>query len=172
MLNTLSRDITSDGDVFGFTSYLVDLIDVDDAAFGAVDIEIGSLEETKDDILDIFANITRFSERGGIDDAKGNVKKAGESFGEESFAGTGWSKQEDVGFFNLNIAEFVVGNFVLAEPLVVIVDCDGENFLRVVLANDVVVEVVTKFGGSGDTFVENRAGVIETAAAVTGQFLA
>jgi len=173
LLNTLSRDITGDGDVFGFASDLVDLIDVDDAAFGAVDIEIGSLEETKDDILDIFANITRFSERGSIDDAKGNVKEAGESFGKESFAGTGWSKQEDVGFLNLNIAELVVGDLVLAEPLVMIVDCDGENFLRVVLTNDVVVEILTKFGGSGDTFVENGAGVTETAATVAaGQLLA
>ena len=57
--------------------------------------------------------------------------------------------------------------------MVVIVDRDGENFFRVVLANDVVVEILAKFGGSGDAFLERLAGVIETAAAVAaGQFLA
>ncbi len=91
LLDAFAGDVAGDGDVFGFAADLVDFIDVDDAAFGAGDIEVRGLEEAEDDVFDVLADVAGFGEGGCIDDAEGDVEDAGEGAGEECFAGAGGS---------------------------------------------------------------------------------
>jgi hypothetical protein len=44
--------------------------------FGALDIEVSGLQKAKDDVLDVFANVSGLGEGGGIDDAKRNIQHA------------------------------------------------------------------------------------------------
>ena len=41
LLDPFARDVTGDGGVLGLARDLVDLVDVDDAALGALDVEVG-----------------------------------------------------------------------------------------------------------------------------------
>jgi len=55
---------TSRGDrgVVGLAADLVDLVDVDDAALGPLDIVVGRLQQLEDDVLDVLADIAGFGE--------------------------------------------------------------------------------------------------------------
>ena len=89
LLDALAGDVAGDGDVLGLAADLVDLIDVDDAAFGAFDIEVGGLQQAEDDVFHILADVSGLGERGGINDTERHVKDAGEGAGEQGFPGAG-----------------------------------------------------------------------------------
>ena len=148
LLDAFARDVARDGDVFGLAADFVDLIDVDDAALGLFDVEVGRLEEAKNDVFDVFTNVAGFGQGGGIDDAERDVEDAGERLSEESLSGAGGAEEEDVGFFDFYIDEFVIEDLVLTKALVVIVNRNGEDFFGLFLADDVVIEMATEFGWS------------------------
>ena len=125
LLHTFAGNIAGDRNIFRFASDFVDFVDIDDAAFGAGDIEVGGLKETQDDVFHILTDIAGLGEGGSIDDAEGDIEHAGERAGEQGFAGPGRAEQEDVGFFDFHILEFVAKTgLVLIEALVVVVDRD------------------------------------------------
>src|SRR6266576_2114119 len=69
------------------------------------------------------------------------IRSGGSTYSPETqrqkrLAGAGRSDQQDVGFRQLDVV--VLG--LVVEPLVMVVDCDREHLLGVVLADDVVVE--------------------------------
>src|SRR5438477_67747 len=62
LLDTLARDVAGDRGVIGLARDLVDLVDVDDAALGAGDIEVGRLDQAEQDVLDVLADVTRLGQ--------------------------------------------------------------------------------------------------------------
>src|SRR5437868_14496175 len=58
LLDTLARDVAGDRGVIGLARDLVDLVDVDDAPLGAGDIEVGSLDQAEQDVLNVLADVT------------------------------------------------------------------------------------------------------------------
>ncbi len=93
LLHAFTGDVPGDRDIhIGFAD-LVDFINVDDAALRGFEIVIGGLEQFEEEIFDIFADVARFGERGGVADGEGNVETAGEGLGEERLAGAGGSDQ-------------------------------------------------------------------------------
>ena len=142
LLHAFAGNIAGDRNIFRFASDFVDFVDIDDAAFGAGDIEVGGLKEAQDDVFHILADVASLGEGGGIDDAKGDIEHAGERAGEQGFAGSGGAEQEDVGFFDFHILEFIAkAGLILIEALVVVVDRDREDFFRFLLADHERVEV-------------------------------
>lgn len=171
MLDAFARDVARDGDVFGLAADFVDLIDVDDAALGLFDVEVGRLEEAKNDVFDVFTNVAGFGQGGGIDDAERDVEDAGERLGEESLSGAGGAEEEDVGFFDFYIDEFVIEDLVLTKALVVIVNCNGEDFFGLFLADDVVIEMGTEFGWSRDFIGEGFFTEVRERGVLASEFL-
>ena len=57
LLYAFARDVAGDRGVVGLAADLVDLVDIDDPALGALDIVIGRLQQLEDDVLDILADI-------------------------------------------------------------------------------------------------------------------
>src|SRR5690606_22239514 len=103
------------------------------------------------DVLHVFADVTGLGERGGIDDAEGDIQHPGKRAGEKGLAGSRWSKQKDVRFFDLYPLEFIIEfRLILAEALVMVVNGDGENLLGVLLADDELIEMVTDDGRRGN----------------------
>ena len=136
LLDALARHIAGDRGIVGLARNLVDLVDIDDAALGALDIVVGGLQQLQNDVLDIFADIARFGERRRIGHGEGHVEDARERLGEQRLAAAGRADEQDV-----RLREFdVVVLLRVIEALVVIVDGDGENLLGMVLADDIVVE--------------------------------
>src|SRR4029078_6837079 len=54
ILYTSSRDVGRDGDVVVGLADLVDLVDVDDAALRALQVEVGGVQELEQDVLDVL----------------------------------------------------------------------------------------------------------------------
>ena len=78
LLHALAGDVARDAGVVGLARNLVDLVDVDDAALGLLDIEVGSLDEMQEDVLDVLANVAGLGEGGGIGNGEGDIEVAGE----------------------------------------------------------------------------------------------
>ena len=115
----------------------INLVYVDDALFGSFDVKIGILKKAKDNILDVFADISRFRQCGGIDDSKGDVEELSERTGDECFAGACGAKEQNIGLIILKLFIFLL---VVHHPLIVVIDGDGNYSLGSLLPDDILIE--------------------------------
>ena len=76
LLHAFARHVARDGRVVVLAANLVDFVDVDDALLGARHIPIGILQQPQDDVLDVFADVAGFGQRGGVDNGEGHVQNA------------------------------------------------------------------------------------------------
>src|SRR5690606_7335298 len=113
--------------------------EVDDPALGPLDVVVGGLEEVRQDGLDVLADVAGLGQRRRVGDGEGDVEDAGERAGQQRLPRAGRPDEEDVALLELDVV--VVVEVVLGvEPLVVVVDGDGEGALGAVLPDDVLVE--------------------------------
>ena len=103
LLNTFTRDVTSNREVLGLTSNLINLIDVDNAYLSTLNIAVSSSDELKQDILDIFTNVTSLSKGCCVSNSKRNLKKTSKRLSKQRFTSTSWAQEQDVGLSNLNV---------------------------------------------------------------------
>src|SRR5207237_283007 len=68
LLHALTADVARDRGVVGLARDLVDLIDVDDSALGAADVEVRGLDQPEQDVLDVLTHVPRLGEAGGVGD--------------------------------------------------------------------------------------------------------
>ena len=141
LLHALARHVAGDRGIVGLAADLVDFVDIDDAALGPLDIVVGRLQQLEDDVLDVFAHITRFGQRGGVGHGEGHIQDARQGLGQQRLAAAGGADQHDVGFGQLDIA-ILAGR---VDALVVVVDGDGEHLLGVALADDIIVQDLENF---------------------------
>ena len=139
LLHPFARDVAGDRDVVVRLADLVDLVDVDDAALGAFEVEVGRVQELEEDVLDVLADVAGLGQRGGVADREGDVEDPGQGPGEQGLAAAGRADQEDV-----RLVEFDLGVVVLGvdQPLVVVMDGDRQDLLGAVLVDDVRVELL------------------------------
>ena len=136
LLHALARDVTGDRRVVRLARNLVDLVDVDDAALGPLDVVVRGLEQLQNDVLDVFTDITGFGQGRGVGHGEGHVDDARQRLGQQRLARAGRPDQHDVGLgqFDVVVLRRVV------QALVVVVDRDREHLLGVRLADDIVVQ--------------------------------
>src|SRR5213594_927488 len=147
LLHALARHIARDARVLGLAGDLVDLVDVDDAALGFGDVEVRGLEQPDENVLHVLTHVAGLGERGGVRDREGDIEDAGQRLGEERLAHAGRSDEHDVRLVELDLG---LAPLVRVDPLVVIVDRDGEGLLRLLLAYHVLVQHVLDLGWRGD----------------------
>ena len=92
-MDTFAGYIARDGGVFVLPANLVDLIYINDAGLGAFDVAAGVLDQTQNDIFNVFTNITGFGERRCIDNRKRHAQQARQRLREQRFARAGWSNE-------------------------------------------------------------------------------
>src|SRR5437867_3208347 len=107
LLNAFTGDIAGNAHVIGFAPNLVDLVDVNDADLGSFHIIIGILQESQNDVLDIFTDIAGFGQRGRVRDAEWDIENPGQRFSQQSFTGAGRSDQQNVALLNFNFSKWV-----------------------------------------------------------------
>ena len=139
LLHAFAGDVTGDRRVLGLAGDLVDLVDVDDAGLGLLDVVVGGLDQLEEDVLDVFADVARLGERGGVGDRERHLEQPGERLREQRLAAAGGADQQDVRLLQLDVG-IAVGPGL--HPLVVVVDRDRQDLLRLVLTDHVVVQVV------------------------------
>ena len=96
LLHALARHVAGDRGVVGLARDLVDLVDVDDAALGALDFVVAALQQLLDDVLDVLAHVAGFGQRGGIGHHEGHVEHARQRLGQQRLARAGGADQQDV----------------------------------------------------------------------------
>jgi len=111
-----------------------------------MNISIGGLEELEDDVLDILTDVAGLGQRRGIDNREGNLEHLRQRLGEERFARSGGTDQQDVRLLDLNLARPLEH----LDPFVVLIDGDGQLLLRLFLADDIFVEEGFDLGGPGE----------------------
>src|ERR1700684_188965 len=141
LLHALARDVAGDRGIVGLAADLVDFIDIDDAALGALDVVVGRLQQLQNDVLDILADVTGFGQRRRVRHGEGHIEDARQRLRQQRLARTGRSDQQDVRLRELDIV--VLG--LMVEPLVVVVDGDREHLLGVALADHIVVQDLADF---------------------------
>src|SRR5689334_12438734 len=137
LLYAFAADVAGDRRVFVFAANLIDFIDVDDAGLGAFDVAVGCLQQFQYDVLDVFADVTGLCQRRRIDDAEGHVEHARQRLCQQRLAGASRANQQDVGFLNLNIRRAPLEH---VNAFVMLINRDGEFFLSLFLADDVIIE--------------------------------
>src|ERR1019366_475977 len=131
LLDPLTAHIASDRRVVALASDLVDLVDVDDAALSARDIEIGGLDQAEEDVLHVLADVAGLGEAGRVGDAEGHVEDAREGLREKRLAATGGTDEQNVRLLQLDVT---VGLGV-RNPLVVVEHRHGEHLFGVLLTD-------------------------------------
>jgi hypothetical protein len=63
LLHALAGDVTGDRRVLALASDLVDLVDVDDAGLGLLDVVVSGLDQLEQDVLDVLADVAGLGER-------------------------------------------------------------------------------------------------------------
>ena len=139
LLDALAGYVSRNRSVVGFAGNLVDLIDIDDAAFGALHVEICRLKEVCEDTFDVLTHVTGLCKRSRIGDRKGNVQNSCKRPCEQRLSSTRGPDKENIRFLQFDVAVFVVVLLGI-DPLVVIVDSNGQCFLRTILPHYVDVE--------------------------------
>src|SRR5258708_2945907 len=146
LLDALAAHVACDRRVVRLARDLVDLVDVDDSALRAADVEVGRLDEPEQDVLDVLADAAGLREARRVGDRKRNVQDLGERLREVRLAASRRADQQNVRLRPLHVADRLGS----ADALVVVVHLDREDFLRALLADHVLVEGCADGLGVGD----------------------
>src|SRR5690606_25222585 len=139
LLHAFARDIARDRRVIALARDLVDLVDVDDARLRLLDVVLALLQQLLNDVLDVLADVARFGQRRRVRDRERHVQKPRERLREQRLAAARGTDQQDVALRELDLL-LVLVSLPRLEPLVVVVHRNGENLLRRLLADDVLIE--------------------------------
>ena len=103
LLHALAGDVAGDRRVLGLAGDLVDLVDVDDAGLGLLDVVVGGLDELEEDVLDVLADVAGLGEGGGVGDGERHVEHAGQGLGQQRLAAAGGADEQDVRLRQLDL---------------------------------------------------------------------
>src|SRR5439155_12100385 len=143
LLHALAGHVTRDRRVLRLARDLVDLVDVDDTALGALHVVVRGLEQAQNDVLDVLTDVAGLGERGRIRDRERHAQHLRERLREERLARAGRADQQNVRLLELDVSGVTVG----FDALVVVVDRDREDLLRALLPDDVLVQHRLDLGG-------------------------
>ena len=96
------------------------------------------MQQLLNDVLNVFAHVAGFGQRGGVGHHKRHIERACQGLGQQGLARTRGSDQQDIAFCQFDIVFF--GGVFMAQALVMVVNRDGQRSLGRLLANDVTVQ--------------------------------
>ena len=109
---------------------------------GTLHIEISGLQQPQQDVLHVVAHVTGLGEGGGVGNGKGNLQNPGQGLGKEGLAGAGGAQHQNVALLELHVLSAAEEN-----ALVVVVYRNGERHLRLILADDILVQHILDLPG-------------------------
>src|SRR6266480_696451 len=171
LLDALAGDVPGDRRVLALARDLVDLVDVDDAGFGLLDVVVRRLDQLEQDVLDVLADVAGLGQGGRVGDRERDIEQPGQRLGEQRLARAGRAEQQDVGLGQLDT---LVTRPVLAglDALVVVVHGHRQGLLGRVLADHVRVEelvdlprlgqaVPLELGGLSELFLDDLVAEVD-----------
>src|ERR1700682_505003 len=107
--------------------------------------KIGGLDQAQQDVFDIFTDVPRLCEGGGIGDTEWHIEYPGKRLRQQRLAATGGADQQNVAFTQLNIIDL----HTHANTLVVVVDRYSQRLLGALLSDHVLAKLLEDLAGSG-----------------------
>ena len=142
MLNALTGDVARNRRIFTLAGNLIEFIKIDDAALGAFNVAIGSLQKLKNHIFNVFAHVARFGQRRSIGNGKGHIKHLGQSLRKKRFAGARGADEQNVAFGQFHVCGFICQMF---QTLIVVVNRYRQDAFGSVLTDHVLIESIKNF---------------------------
>ena len=143
LLHALARHVAGNGSVLRLAADLVDLVDVDNALFGLLDVAVGLLDEAQEDVLHVLTHVTSLGQRGRVHDREGHVEEAGEAARQVCLTRARGAQQEDVGLGAQHVLS--VAGLARAHALVVVIHGHRQGALGTVLADHPGVQEFVDF---------------------------
>ena len=103
LLHALAGDVARDRRVLALAGDLVDLVDVDDARLGLLDVVVGGLDELEEDVLDVLADVAGLGQGRRVGDGERDVEHLGQRLGEVGLAAAGGPDEQDVGLGDVDV---------------------------------------------------------------------
>src|SRR4029079_12563816 len=148
LLDAFTRDVAGDRGVLVLAADLVDFVDVDDALLALLDVAAGRLQQLQDDVLDVLADVAGLREGRRVHDREGDRQELGQRLREQRLAGARRADQQGVALRQLDVV--AVARLLLdLDPLVVVVDRDGQLLFGPLLADHVLVQELLDLGRRG-----------------------
>src|SRR5258708_5801750 len=136
LLDPLAADIAGDGGVFVLLGNLVDLININDALLGLLDVAVGSLQKLQNNIFHVFTYVARLGQRGGVNDRERHIEHARKSLRQQRLTGARGTNQKNIGLAEFHFA----GLLVQENALVVVVNGHRQFLFGAVLADNVAIQ--------------------------------
>lgn len=140
LLHALVPRVRRDGVVrAGLPGDLVELIEVDDAVLRLLDVLVRRVVKVAHGDLDVRADEARLREARGVRDGERDVEELREMREQRRLAAARRTEHDDVRLLDLRAVLVLVAVF---HALIMVVNSDGQHFLRMVLVDNVLVEVL------------------------------
>ena len=137
LLHTFTTHITGDGRVVALTGNLVDLVYEHDTTLCCLYIVVSHLEQTSQDTLHILTHITSLSKDSGIYNGKRHIEQFSDRTCQQRLTRTCRTHHDDITLLDF----YTVFTVRLLQALVVVIDRYGKIAFRLILTNDIVVEI-------------------------------
>src|SRR5258705_13077927 len=76
LLNALAADVAGDGGVLVLLGNFVDLINIDEALLGLLDVAVRSLQQLQNNVFDVPADVASLGQSGGVNNAERHIQTA------------------------------------------------------------------------------------------------
>ena len=138
LLHACTRYVAGDGRILVFAADLIHFVDVDDSGLCPAYIAIRCLEQLQNNVLYVFADVSRFGQSSRVHNCEGHVQHARERLRHQGLSSAGRTYEHDVRLCELNAVPGALP--VHVDAFVVVVNRDGELLLGLLLSNHVLVE--------------------------------
>ena len=135
LLNTFSGNISCDGWIFWFSCDLINLINVNDSVFCTLDVSVCCLNHLKENIFNVLSYISGLCQCCSICDCKWNIQDFRKCLCQKCLTTSCWSKHQDI-----TLLKFYSKILFCQNSLIMIVNCNRKNFLRLILSNHIFVQ--------------------------------
>src|SRR5262249_618213 len=105
LLDSLAGDVAGDRDVVPGLADLVDLVDEDDPLLALLDVPVGVLQQSEDEVLDVLPDVAGLGQRRRVADRERYVEDARERPREQGLPAARGADQEDVALLDFDVVE-------------------------------------------------------------------
>ncbi|GBC78696.1 hypothetical protein HRbin08_02192 [bacterium HR08] len=137
LLHPLARDVARDRGALALARDLINLVNVDDAALGRLEVSVRRHDQPREDVLHILADIAGLGQRRRIRDGERDLEELRQRSRDERLPRPGRTDHEDVALLQFDIGLSLIEEL---QPAIMLIDREGDATLGVLLPDDVLIE--------------------------------